>query len=362
MWRSRGFETGARLLPALAVAGLLALDGAALAGQETSAGRVPLFEVDTSWPETLPPTWTWRQPEESQSDVLGINADRGGHVWVTNRGIVAEFDPQGKLLQHWDARVQPGQTTIHGLYVDHNDFVWTTARDQHQILKFTRDGKHLLTIGTFGETGGSANTALLGRPAEVYVDEATNELFVVDGYTNRRVIVFDAATGRYLRHWGAYGRIPDDEAGDRPVAGEFAAVSQLSVPHGIAGSRDGLIYVADRTNSRIQVFRRNGEFVQEAFTRRGTGGAFSVALSMDPAQEFVYVTDGTEHRVWILRRSDMSVIGQFGQLGGGAGEVGRPHNITVDPSGNVYVSEGSPPNTAFGRRAQKFAFKGFGGR
>jgi sugar lactone lactonase YvrE len=161
--------------------------------------------------------------------------------------------------------------------------------------------------------------------------------------------VFDAATGAYLRHWGAYGRVPDDGERERPVDGEFAAVSQLNVPHGIAGSRDGLIYVADRTNSRIQVFRRNGEFVEEAFTRRGTGGAFSVALSRDPEQSWVFVTDGTQHRVWILRRSDMEVVGQFSQEGSGPGELGRPHNITTDSRGNVYVSEGQP-----GRRAQKF--------
>jgi DNA-binding beta-propeller fold protein YncE len=233
--------------------------------------------------------------------------------------------------------------------VDHNDFVWTTARDQHQVLKFTRDGTHVLTIGKFGEANGSNDTETMGRPAEIYVDPETNELFVADGYTHRRVVVFDAATGAYLRHWGAYGRVPDDGERERPVDGEFAAVSQLNVPHGITGSRDGLIYVADRTNSRIQVFRRNGEFVEEAFTRRGTGGAFSVALSRDPEQSWVFVTDGTQHRVWILRRSDMEVVGQFSQEGSGPGELGRPHNITTDSRGNVYVSEGQP-----GRRAQKF--------
>jgi DNA-binding beta-propeller fold protein YncE len=348
----------------LVVSGVSAFSAASLEGQ-TQSGRVPTFQVDPAWPRNMPQSWVWRQRDLPQSDVLGINADAQDHVWVTHRGLVAEFDPQGNLVQSWDARGEPLPewariagvprfTTIHGLYIDHNDFVWTTAREQHMVLKFNKQGKLLLAIGTFNETRGSNDSTAMGRPAEVYVDAETNELYVADGYTNHRVIVYNAETGAYLRHWGAYGRAPDDEADDRPVQGAYAAVSQFRTPHGITGSRDGLIYVADRTNSRVQVFRRSGEFVSEAYTRRGTGGAFSVALSKDPQQEFVYVTDGTEHRIWIIRRSDMQVIGQFSQEGAGPGELGRPHNITVDSRGNIYVAEADP-----GRRAQKFTFRGF---
>jgi DNA-binding beta-propeller fold protein YncE len=354
-------STGAKWLMSLALLGSWSspLDVRA----QLPATRVPTFEVDARWPLQLPQTWVWRQRDQPQSDVLGINVDNQDHVWVTHRGLVAEFDPEGNLLQSWDARGEPLPewariagvprfTTIHGLYVDHNDFVWTTAREQHMVLKFDKSGKLLMAIGRFNQTNGSADTTSMGRPAEVYVDAETNELYVADGYTNHRVIVFDAATGKYLRHWGAYGKAPDDEANDRPVPGAYAAVSQFRTPHGITGSRDGLIYVADRTNSRVQVFRRSGEFVTEAYTRRGTGGAFSVALSRDPEQEFVYVTDGTEHRIWILRRSDMQVIGQFSEEGSGPGQLGRPHNIGTDSKGNVYVAEADP-----GRRAQKFVLK-----
>jgi DNA-binding beta-propeller fold protein YncE len=186
----------------------------------------------------------------------------------------------------------------------------------------------------------------MGRPAEVYVDPVTDELFVADGYTNHRVVVFDAETGEYLRHWGANGEAPFD--GPRAEAPRL----QFRVPHGIVGSRDGKIYLADRTNSRVQEFDRSGKFLQEGVTRQGQGGAFSVALSPDPQQEWVYVTDGTEHRVWILRRSDMRVVGQFGREGFEPGEFGRPHNITVDSNGNIYVAEASP-----GQRAQRFVMQ-----
>jgi DNA-binding beta-propeller fold protein YncE len=297
--------------------------------------------------------------------VLGINADRNDHVWVTNRSLIAEYDPAGNLLQVLQKPLPPGQTaaagqpqptysTIHGMYLDHKGFLWTTVRDEHQILKMTRDGKIVFALGKYKQTAGSLDSTTMGRPAEVYVDETTNELYTVDGYTNHRVMVYDAETGKLLRFWGAYGKKPDDAARDRPVAGQNAAVSQLNVPHGITGSRDGLIYVADRTNSRIQVFKRSGEYVTEGFTRTGTGGAFSVALSPDPAQEFVYVTDGTGHTIWIMRRSTMAVVGQFSKEGRAPGEVGRPHNITVDSHGDIYLAEGAP-----GQRAQKFVFKGW---
>ena len=191
-------------------------------------------------------------------------------------------------MQSWDARGPDGNwSTIHGLFVDHNGFVWTNARESQLTVKFTRTGQVAMVIGKYNQTGGSNDTTLMGRPSEIWVDPADNEVFVADGYGNRRVIVFDGATGKYLRHWGAYGKRPDDpppplgdggsaaaaRAGDTVPA---AAPAQLRVPHGIAGSRDGLIYVADRANNRIQVFRQNGEFVREkilraALRRRGEG-------------------------------------------------------------------------------------------
>lgn len=310
--------------------------------------EVPRFEPDPSWP-ALPSDWTWGQ-------VLGINVDGRGHTWLTTRGEVAEFDPGGALVQTWSARGDNDQwTVIHGLFVDHNDFVWTNAREQHQALKFTRDGQLVLTIGTLNETGGSHDPDLLGRPSDMWVAPDTNELFIVDGYTNRRVVVFDAGTGRYLRHWGAYGREPNDEARARPSEEDATPAPQFQTVHGITGSRDGHIYVADRTNSRIQVFDRDGRYLAERIIRPGSGAAFSVALSPDPDQAFVYVADGTEHKIWILRRDDLEVVGEFAREGSGTGELGRPHNLATDADGNLYVAEADP-----GMRAQKFALTGAG--
>ena len=265
-----------------AIAALVLLSARAPAHSQTSAVKpapalngVPVFQVDPKWP-ILPADWTWGQ-------VIGIFADAQGHVWTSSRSRISEWDPQGKLLQSWDARGPDGNwSTIHGMFVDHNGFVWTNARESNLTDKFTREGKVALTIGKFNETGGSNDTTLMGRPAEIWVDAQDNEVFIADGYGNRRIIVFDGATGKYLRHWGAYGKKPEDPAGRGAGGGgggggqaattvPAAPPQQFSVPHGIVGSRDGLIYLADRANNRIQVFRQNGDYVSEKILRPRCG-------------------------------------------------------------------------------------------
>jgi DNA-binding beta-propeller fold protein YncE len=352
---------------------------------------IPVFEPDPKWP-LLPSDWTWGQ-------VIGIFADARGHVWTSNRGRITEWDPNGKLVQSWDARGPDGKwSTIHGLFVDHNGFVWTNARESQLTIKFTRTGQVALVIGKFNETGGSNDTTLMGRPSEIWVDPADNEAFVADGYGNRRVIVFDGATGRYLRHWGAYGKPPVDppaRGGRGAAAGGGAGRGQASTevpaappqqfrtPHGIIGSRDGLIYLADRANNRIQVFRQNGEFVRERILRPhcgpeeqatwtpkrtcGNEAAFSIGFSHDEPQTYLYVADGGSHFITIVRRSDLEIVDEFGGPGVGPGQLGRPHNLSVDPAGNIFVAEAAGPKVKHpatgaevdaGFRAQKFTFKG----
>ncbi len=95
-------------------------------------------------------------------------------------------------------------------------------------------------------------------------------MFVADGYRNRRVIVFEGATGKYLRHWGAYGKPPDDtqkNANDPEKPNE-----QFSTVHGLTGSKDGMIYVADRRGNRIQVFDQSGKFVKREDHRAAHAG------------------------------------------------------------------------------------------
>jgi hypothetical protein len=346
---------------------------------------VPVFKADPSWPSP-PADWKWGQ-------VIGIFADSRGHVWTSSQGRIAEWDNQGKLVQSWDARGPDGKwSTIHGLFVDHNGFVWTNARESNLTVKFTRTGQVSLVIGKFDETGGSNDTTLMGRPSEIWVDPADNEAFVADGYGNRRIIVFDGATGKYLRHWGAYGKRPEDPpptkgtgaGGAAPQANEpvpAAPPTQFRTPHGIVGSKDGLIYLADRANNRIQVFRQNGEFVREKILRPrcgaqekatwtpkrpcGNEATFSVAFSPDPQQTYLYSADGGSHVITILRRSDLEVVGEFGGPGVGPGQLGRPHNLTVDPQGNIYVAEAAGPEVKHpttgatvqaGFRAQKFVY------
>ena len=302
----------------------------------------------------------------------------------------------GALLQSWDARGPNGDwNTIHGLFVDHNGFVWTNARESHLTVKFTKTGQVAMVIGKYNQTGGSNDTTLMGRPSEIWVDPTDNEVFVADGYGNRRVIVFDGATGKYLRHWGAYGKRPEDpppnsgSSGSGGASGQSsdtvpaAPPPQLRVPHGITGSRDGTIYVADRANNRIQVFRQDGQFVREKILRPhcgaeeratwaprrpcGTEAAFSVAFSHDAPQTYLYVADGGTHVITLLRRSDLEVVGEFAGSGVAPGQLGRPHNLTVDPSGNIFVAEAAGPEVKdprsgvavpTGHRAQKFRFTG----
>src|SRR6185503_7280904 len=261
---------------------------------------------------------------------------------------VLEFDEEGTLVSSWGG---PGAgyewpQLEHGIYLDHLDNVWLGAggeKDAH-VLKFTRDGKFLMQIGHQGKGGGSNDTENLGAPASMIVDPAVNELYVADGYVNHRVIVFDAATGAYKRHWGAFGNKPDDgfftRAGEK-LPGPFAGAvqnenrpsqydpagppaPQFRIVHAVRISNDGLVYVCDRTNDRLQVFRKDGTFVREAIIARetlGSGSVWDVGFSIDSQQSFLFVNDGTNQLIYVLDRSTLEVVSTFG--GAGHWEIGR---------------------------------------
>ena len=256
-----------------------------------TAERLPIYEVDPSWPPTLPNDWIL-------GDIRGLFVDDRDHLWVihmpsslTPQEIgaavkppiadccipappVLELDPEGKVLRTWGG---PGDGYTwfdqeHGIYIDHNGFVWTGTSNGMHVMKFTQDGKHVLTIGEPGVNKGSNDPDHLGGPANFYVDPKTNELFIADGYINKRVVVYDAATGKYKRHWGAYGKRPDDTEKYKYPVNPANPPQQYSTLHGLVGSKDGLIYVSDRRGNRIQVFRQNGEYLMERFVRPETGG------------------------------------------------------------------------------------------
>jgi len=339
----------------------------------------PTFTVDPTWPREMPSLWI-------MGSITSVFVDDQDHVWVTHlpetlteeetfavqdppvgdccvpAPVVVEFDPEGNVVQGWGdpatQDVAEFPRNAHGLFIDHNGFVWIGTYRHHRVMKFTRDGDLLMTIGEYDNNNGSNDPNLLGGPAGIWVDPADNEVFVADGYRNRRVIVFDGDTGEYLRHWGAYGETPDDDYdfGDRDPAGP--APRQFSTVHGLTGSNDGLIYVADRRGNRIQVFQQDGTFVEEKIVAPETlasGSAFVIALSPDEEQRWLYLADGTNHKVWILERDGLEVVGEFGRGGRQLGQFLRPHGMGIDSQGNLYVGEAST-----GRRVQKFTVSGGG--
>lgn len=340
-----------------------------------TADQLPLYEVDPSWPPTLPNDWIW-------GDIRGLFVDDDDHLWVihmpsslTPQEIgaavdppiadccvpappVLELDADGQVLRTWGG---PGDGYTwfdqeHGIYIDHNRFVWTGTSNGQHVLKFTQDGEHLLTIGEPGVNRGSNDPDHLGGPANFYVEPATNEVFIADGYRNRRIVVYDAATGEYRRHWGAYGHPPDDDYEyEYPVRPDDPP-RQFRTVHGIAGSKDGLIYVADRRGNRIQVFRQDGEYLMERFVRPETGGSgtgFTLQFSRDPEQSILYLVDGTNQRIWLLRRSDLEILDRFGRPGRQQGEFIRAHMLAIDSQNRLYTGEAGN-----GRRIQRWILTG----
>ena len=337
------------------------------------AGGVPQFQVDPFWPKPLPNNWILGQ-------VSGVAVDKHNHIWIIHRPRslserevgaqhnppwskccyaappILVFDESGNLIRTWGG---PGAgyewpAVEHGIYVDDNDFVWTAGSGDKdaQILKFTRDGKFVLQIGRSGQSKGSNDTANLGSPADINVDAAAKEVYVADGYRNRRIIVFDSETGAYKRHWGAYGKPPSDDklpAYDpaQPPSAQFGRPV-----HCVRFSRDGLVYVCDRINNRVQIFRKDGTFVMEAFFEKNTrlnGAVSELVFSPDREQKFIYMVDGVNNELRIIERASNATLARVGRPGRFAGQFHVVHNIAVDRQGNVYTTE---VNT--GQRVQKF--------
>jgi hypothetical protein len=333
----------------------------------------PGFEVDPHWPKALPNNWIFGQ-------VAGVAVDRRDHIWIIHRPRslqerqvlagrtpqpaiccvaappVLVFDSSGNIVRSWGG---PGQgyewpESEHGIYVDAEDNVWLAGNGprDHQLLKFTLDGRFLMQIGRAGASTGSNDTANLNRPADTEVDTATREIYVADGYGNRRIVVFNSDTGAYLRHWGAYGERPHDNPLPAYDPAQPPSRSFQSPVHCVRLTRDGLVYVCDRTNNRVQVFRRDGTFVQEFFVARETrlnGAIADLVPSRDEGQRFLFSVDNTNSVARVLRRRDGEVLSTFGRMGRYAGQFIVPHNVAVDSGGNLYISE-----VDTGQRVQRF--------
>jgi DNA-binding beta-propeller fold protein YncE len=378
--RDRKFVCGTAL-----AAGILGLGvGQAVlqkkAEAQGSTVQAPIFEVDPLWPKPLPNNWLlgW---------TIGIWVDELDHVWVIHRGAgglhnnergaelnppIAEccrtappilvYDSDGTLLRTWGGP-GPGYEwpqSNHGIHVDYKGNVWIGGngeKDAH-ILKFTNDGKFIMQVGHLGGNKGSNDQENFGRVAKIWVDPKTNEAYIADGYLNKRVAVIDADTGKMKRYWGAYGNKPDD-TNLGPYDPKAPPAQQFRNPvHCIERSVDDLIYVCDRQNDRLQVFRPDGTFVKEQFyakNTKGAGAVWDIVFSKDPQQRFIMLADGQNERVRVIVRETLEEITSFGDGGRQPGQFYGVHSLASDSKGNLYTTE-----TYEGKRVQKFNYKGIG--
>ena len=365
----------------LALLGALAVVQSKLemaAAQAPAQVMAPRFEVDPTFPKPLPNGWY-------QGQSIGLWVDAQDHVWIVHRPDVLdavegagdqktgeccksappilEFDQQGNLLRHWGGQDGPGYqwpASNHGLNIDNKGNVWiggNGAPDGH-ILEFTQDGKFVKQVGKKGVTRDSLSTEHFFQVAKVFFYAPSNEVFVADGYGNRRVAVIDADSGKMKRFWGAYGKPPDDAAAAAQGAYDPSVTyQQFRWPvHCADVSVDGLVYVCDRTSDRLQIFKTDGTFVREVYTQRdsrGDGAVWDVAFSRDPQQKYLYVADGRNQKLRIFDRASMTELTTFGKGGHYPGEWYSLHNIATDSKGNLYTVE-----TYEGRRLQRFMYKG----
>ena len=410
----RDLLVGGALLGLIAVLGI----GSTFLGRKAvvhAAGtQAPRFVVDPLWPKPLPNHWILGQTigvsVDAQDHIWIIHRAGSlepGEVHATTTPQTAqccapappvlEFDEAGNLLNHWGG---PGEgydwpDSNHGITVDYKGNVWiggngrgapaggagrgrggrgrgaatgdqtaynegqvagTQSFNDNMILKFTQQGKFLMQIGKPNQSKGSNDIANLRLPAKIFVDPKTNEAYIADGYGNHRVIVFDAETGAYKRHWGAYGHKPDDTDLGRYKPDDPPPQQFRNPVHCAELSHDNLLYVCDRVNDRIQVFHPDGTFVKEMFIEKstlGSGSAWDIAFSKDAQQKYIYLADGENDRVHILDRESLQVLTTFGEGGRQPGEFYGVHSIATDSKGNIFTTE-----TYRGQRVQKFLYKG----
>src|SRR5579862_7193545 len=370
--------------------------GHAAAADGAYTGKYPVFEPDTSWPQ-LPNNWV-------VGNVSKVVVDQHDNVWFIHRPRtvpagktaappVVELDKNGKFVQAWggEGTGYDWPDSEHNIFVDSKDNVWIsgsspggqskTPRSDDMIIKFTNSGKFIKQLGGRDMTTGDQDTKSVNKPGDLYVSAKTNEVYVADGYGNRRVIVFDADTLAFKRMWGAFGKPPVDgpnDGGRGPsggpaivpggprAAGEGANASRdtegegsptfASPVHGVMVSNDNLVYVSDRDNRRIQVFTPDGKYLQQLFINRAGKSPETVsgiALSPDKQQEFLYLSDYGNSHIVVVARKSLEILYQFGMRGAEPGNFQGAHHIAVDSKGNLYVAEVAP-----GARVDKFTLKG----
>jgi DNA-binding beta-propeller fold protein YncE len=357
---------------------LLASAGLTLTAQQGAALKAPTYQVDPAWP-TIPNNWVL-------GEVTSLSVDKHDHIWVLHvpQSIpqaqranaappVLEFDQSGKLLASWGAPADgsPWPGREHGIFVDENDFVWIGGRagwpsqttpgvSDDMIVKYTTAGKFVMQIGRSGQSTGNLDTQNVHQATDVFVDTGAKEVYAADGYGNKRVIVFDSETGKFKRMWGAFGNPPPatfaaNAPGPQPQTTPDGP-PEFGLPHAIKVSRDGVVYVADRINNRIQTFTREGKFIKQVRVTNAENAVVPVpagfAFSPDAKQQFLFVVDSGPMRVVIFDRATMTQIGVIGMKGKGPGEFDIVHHMAADSKGNLYTGE-----IVNNRRAQRFVLQ-----
>jgi hypothetical protein len=361
---------------------LVLLQLAAVAAHAQSGQRVPEFRVDPSWP-IVPNGWVL-------GEVTSVSVDRNDNIWVLHvpQSIpeaqranaappVLQFDAAGRLLTSWGG---PDSGTEwlgreHGIFVDADDFVWLGGRagwpranppgnSDDMIMKYTMAGELVLQIGRRGASTGNLDTENVHQATDLFVDTEANEVYAADGYGNKRVIVFDSETGAFKRMWGAFGNPPPVTFAANAPAPQPQTTPEgppeFGLPHAIKVSRDGVVYVADRINNRIQMFTRDGVFLRQVRVTNEGSDVVPVpagfAFSPDERQQFLYVVDSGAMRVVIFERAAMTQIGAVGTRGANPGQFDIVHHMAVDSKGNLYTAE-----IVNQRRAQKLVLTGSAG-
>jgi hypothetical protein len=410
----------------LAVAAALGISASLTQADPKKTPKVPVLQVDPNWPKMpLPVAGQFGTPVKLSTangkplpwvtgEVAGTCVDSQDHVFTVNRGnlvspetnangptaisspTVIEFDSDGNVVNAWNPKGTQAQ--IHGCFVDYQDNVWIGGNGDGIVEKWTHDGStQLLQIGvkgmcdnptnpsavppvpapggTCGNSGGNplANQShtLLNEPANVWVDPGPDpqtgqrgSIYIADGYGNHRVVVF-SANGTYLRQWGSVAGTVNNPLTDS--LGKFAS-GDGGHPHCVVGGNDGLIYVCDRADDRIEVFTKSGDpnrlpvrvipVVPGTGQTLGIGGvpglgtagsAWDLRFTNDPEQTYMFEIDGGNEIMHTMNRVLGSIVADLGQPGHQAGQFTFLHSNTVDSKGNVYTGE-----TINGRRVQKF--------
>jgi DNA-binding beta-propeller fold protein YncE len=332
------------------------------------SGASPAFTVDSSWPRLPNNQVTGPAPS--------IAVDSHDNVWLLHRPRlvaaenrdkaappVIELDSTGRFVRAWGG---PGEgyewpSSEHNIFVDSRDNVWISGAGpgDNVLLKFTAEGRFLLQIGRRGESGGNRDTRNLSMPADAFVDAKSNEVFVADGYGNRRIIVFDAESGAFKRMWGAFGNAPD---GDRPQPGRGGRgaapqidpaifdTPQFELPHTATVSNDGIVYVADTIARRLQIFTVSGKYqTQIPIHLEGPAVRSAAAVAFSPGQDLLYVADYGNSQIVTIHRKSLRVINAFGKRSSEPGDFQGLHDLAVDSKGVLYTAEVTP-----GSRFQRF--------